>query len=348
VWPPNGRILDVVTETRAQPETQPVIPDRPSLTRVPLSDGPLPPLDSTVPPWPGRHVEVAGNLLHVRETPNAAPDGSTAVYLHGLGGSATNWTDLAGLLAGHAHGLIPDLPGFGRSEPPAGYDYSMPAHAGMVARFVEGLDRGPVHLFGNSFGGAIALVLAAQRPELVRSLTLISPAVPDLRPDVRRLSDPRLPLALLPVVGRRARRALAALSPRERTEQMLRLCFADPSVVPEHRIEEAAREAEERATQPWTGPALGRTTVGLVRTWFAPRAQSLWTLAPRVSVPALVVWGANDRVVSVRKAPRTAELLPRGRLLVLPRTGHCAQMERPVSVARAVLGMWQAAARGLW
>ena len=75
---------------------------------------------------------------------------------------------------------------------------------------------------------------------------------------------------------------------------------------------------------------------------------SLWTLAPRVSVPSLVVWGAEDRVVSVRKAPRIAELLPRGRLLVLPRTGHCAQMERPVSVAKAVLGMWEAVAAGLW
>lgn len=337
-----------MTETRSEPAREPIDPVRPSLTRVPLSSGPLPPLDNTIPPWPGRHVDVGGVRLHVRETSPDAPDGSVAVYVHGLGGSATNWTDLAGLLSGHARGLAPDLPGFGRSEPPTGYDYSMPAHASILAQFVAGLGRGPVHLFGNSFGGAIALVLAAHRPELVRSLTLISPAVPDLRPDVRRLSDPRLPLALLPVVGRRARRALATLTPRERTEQMLRLCFADPSVVPEHRIEEAVREAAERARMPWTGPALGRTTIGLVRTWFAPRAQSLWTLAPRVSAPALVVWGADDRVVSVRKAPRTAELLPRGRLLVLPRTGHCAQMERPLSVARAVLGMWSAAAEGTW
>jgi len=53
------------------------------------------------------------------------------------------------------------------------------------------------------------------------------------------------------------------------------------------------------------------------------------------------VWGAQDRLVTVRKALRTARSLPRGRLLVLPRTGHVAQMERPVTVARAVLGMWE-------
>jgi pimeloyl-ACP methyl ester carboxylesterase len=342
-----------MTDTR--PVVHPTGPDldagpriRPPLTRVPLSNGPLPPLDNTIPPWPGRHVEVDGTLVHVRETPSTSTRPDTVVYVHGLGGSSTNWTDLAGQLSGHAEGFAPDLPGFGRSRPPDDYDYTVPTHAGVVSRFIEVLGRGPVHLFGNSFGGAIALIVAANRPDLVRTVTLISPAVPDLRPDVRRLSDPRLPLALLPVVGRRVRRSLAAVTPRQRTEQMLRLCFADPSAVAEHRIEEASKEAAERAALPWAGPALGRTTVGLVRTWLAPRTQSLWTLAPQVSVPSLVVWGADDRVVSVRKAPRTAELLPQGRLLVLPRTGHCAQMERPISVARAVLGMWEAVARDTW
>ena len=51
------------------------------------------------------------------------------------------------------------------------------------------------------------------------------------------------------------------------------------------------------------------------------------------------MWGSEDRVLGIRKAPRTARDLPRGRLLVLPRTGHVAQMERPRMLARAVLGM---------
>jgi pimeloyl-ACP methyl ester carboxylesterase len=60
------------------------------------------------------------------------------------------------------------------------------------------------------------------------------------------------------------------------------------------------------------------------------------------------VWGAKDRLVTVRKSPRTAQLLQHGRLLVLPNTGHVAQMERPATVARAVLGMWEYAADGRW
>ncbi|WP_433268725.1 alpha/beta fold hydrolase [Actinosynnema sp. CS-041913] len=312
---------------------------RPAITHVPLSAAPLPPLDTTIQPWPGDYVEVAGHTIHVRRTPG--PTASTAVYVHGLGGSSTNWTDLAAQLSGHVDGHAVDLPGFGRSEPIPGYTFSMATHAEVVTGFVESLGVGPVHLFGNSMGGAIALMVASSRPDLVRTLTLVSPAVPDLRPSLRRVSDPRLPLAFLPVVGARVRQKLAEVTPHERAQQMLRLCFADPSLVPDCRIDQSVEEYTERSAQPWAGMALGRSTVELIRTWLVPRSKSMWLLPPRVTSPTLVVWGTEDRLVSVRKAPRIARLLPRGRLLVLPRTGHVAQMERPVSVARAVLGMWE-------
>jgi pimeloyl-ACP methyl ester carboxylesterase len=264
------------------------------------------------------------------------------VYVHGLGGSATNWTDLAWELSGHANGIAVDLPGFGRSKPDRGFVYSPAAHADVLARFLRGLDLGPVHLFGNSLGGLISMLYAAEHPELVRTLTLVSPAVPDLRPSPRRLSDPRLPLMFLPVVGPRVRRAMATMSPRDRAMQLIRLCFADPSQVPEARLAEATEEFTERAAMAWAAPALMQSAAGLFRAWLVPRSRSLWTLAPRLTMPTLVVWGTEDKLVTVRKAPRITNLLPRARLLVLPRTGHVAQMERPSTVARAVLGMWEA------
>ena len=71
-----------------------------------------------------------------------------------------------------------------------------------------------MHLLGNSLGGAVALGVAARRPELVRTLTLVSPAMPDRRPDPRRMADVRLALALLPGrIGQRARAGLAAADP---------------------------------------------------------------------------------------------------------------------------------------
>ncbi|GAA3063560.1 alpha/beta fold hydrolase [Actinokineospora globicatena] len=319
---------------------------RAPLAPVPLSEAELPVLDAAVAPWPGEVVESAGIRLHVRRTPGVGP--VTAVYVHGLGGSATNWTDLAASLAGYAPGIAVDLPGFGRTEPPQGYTYALTAHADALATWLRGLALGPVHLLGNSMGGAISVLLAARHPDLVRTLTLVSPAVPDLRPLASRMSDRRIPLAFLPVVGAKVRHALANLTPAERASQMLTLCYAEPWAVTEERMAEATAEYAERAGMTWAGPALAASTIGLIRAWFAFGARSLWRALPRIKAPTLVIWGDRDKLMSVRKAPRTARLIPRARLLVLSRTGHVAQMERPSAVARAVLGLWETAEAGDW
>lgn len=326
--------------------TDTVPASRAPVTHVPLSTRELPELDPKLPPWPGGAEAAGGVSLHVRRTPGAEDE--TVLYVHGLGGSSTNWTDLAALLAPWANGASIDLPGFGFSEPERAFDFSLDAHAEVVRKYVEGLDRGPVHLVGNSMGGAVALLVAARHPGLVRTLTLISPAMPDRRPDPRRLSDPLMALAYLPLVGKRARRKLAAYTARERAQQVIRLCFADPHSFPDHRMAELVEEHTARAELAWANAAMSRSTFGIFRTWFARGEASLWRVAPTVRVPALVVWGSEDKVISVRRADRTAKLLPRGRLLVLPRTGHVAQMERPVAVAKAILGMWEAVETGSW
>lgn len=312
---------------------------------VPMLDADaLPPLDPHLPPWPGREFELAGGSLHVRDTPGP-PGGPTAVYLHGLSGSATNWTDVAGLLGSRAPGVAVDLPGFGRSAPPATGRYRPADQAAATIALLESLDE-PAHLLGNSLGGATALLVADARPDLVRTLTLVSPAMPDRRPDPRRVSDPRLVFAMLPLLGRRARRELIAMAPRERVEQVLQLCFADPRRVPEHRIVEATEEAMARAGDTWATQALTRSAAGLFRLWVS--RDSLWKVAARVQAPTLVVWGGRDRVVSARLAQRTAAELPHGRLLLLPMCGHVPQLEQPETVARAVLGMWETAEAGDW
>lgn len=312
---------------------------------APLADASeLPPRDRHQPPWPGRELTSGGVTLHVRDTPGP-PDGTPAVYVHGLSGSATNWTDLAAQLSPHAPGLAVDMPGFGRSRPLDSRDYSPAANSDALLCFLAGQGR-PVHLLGNSLGGALSLVVAARRPELVRSLTLIAPAMPDRRPDPRRVSDPRFFLAAVPGLRRRAIKALTETTPRERVEQMIRLCYGDPGSVAEHRILEAIAEGHLRARQSWANEALLRTTMGMIGGWFA--GPSLWTALARVTAPTLVVWGGRDRLVAPRLAARTTATLPRGRLLALPEVGHVPQMEVPVTVARAVLGMWQAVEAGEW
>ncbi len=144
-----------------------------------------------IPAWPGELVTLPGGQIYVRSAPAATaspaggtPDGAAraisepAVFVHGLGGSATNWTDLMGLLrqpgetpAGAAAGQIPalagdalDLPGFGFSPVPADGDYSIDAKARAVIEFIEQRRRWPVHLVGNSLGGSVAVRVAAAGP----------------------------------------------------------------------------------------------------------------------------------------------------------------------------------------
>jgi pimeloyl-ACP methyl ester carboxylesterase len=312
---------------------------------VPLADeGDLPPLDLRQRPWPGREITSGGVTMHVRETSTGTGE-TPAVYLHGLSGSASNWTDLSTQLAPHAPGMALDLPGFGLSRPLASGLYGPAAQADAVLCFLAGQGR-PVHLLGNSLGGAIALVVAARRPELVRSLTLLAPAMPDRRPDPRRISDPRIVLAAIPWLRARVGARLAEITPRERVEQMIKLCFGDPSSVHEHRILEATEEVSRRATQPWANQALRDAALGMLRGWFS--GPQLWSVAARVTSPALVIWGGRDRLVSPRLARRTTATLPHGRLLTLPEVGHVPQIEQPVTVARAVLGMWRAIEAGEW
>ncbi|MDA3626204.1 alpha/beta fold hydrolase, partial [Saccharopolyspora sp. WRP15-2] len=206
---------------------------------MPLVAEGVPPVDLAAKPPPGQHVDVATGWgpvrLHVRETPGPAVTAETAVHLHGLAGSSTNWTDLAAVLSVKLRSIAVDLPGFGHTEPPRGFPCTRQANAEAVIGLLEQLPA-PVHLSGNSFGAAVAVEVAVQRPDLIATLTLVSPAMPDLRLDPRRVSDPRIALAMVPVIGARTRRQLAAVTPAERTEQLMRLCFADPDVVPPHRF----------------------------------------------------------------------------------------------------------------
>ena len=291
------------------------------------------------PPWPGRHVRLDGTLVHVRDTPATGPGAEPALYVHGLGGSAQNWTDLAGLLADRLDGQAIDLPGFGRSEP--GPRYTIPAFAERVIRWIEHSDRGPVHLFGNSLGGAISVRVAALRPDLVRTLTLVSPALPFL--DFRRsLQGRMLPLLAIPRGERLAAWRLAQFSPEVTAQQVMEACVADLTRISEQRRQEAIDEIRVRYEAAHYAAAYVRTFRGLVGSFlrsYLPGEGALWRQAAAVRAPTLVVGGRQDRLVDVRVAPQAARVIPDSRLLMLDGVGHVAQLEVPRTVARAVLGL---------
>ncbi|MGW7575376.1 alpha/beta fold hydrolase [Streptomyces sp. NPDC054765] len=296
-----------------------------------------------------RTVTLPGLTLNVRAPvgqparPDAAPDGAggggtgrdrePALYVHGLGGSSQNWSDLMPLLAGRVDGEAIDLPGFGQSPPPDDGNYSVSAQARAVIRHLDAAGRGPVHLIGNSMGGAASTRVAAVRPDLVRTLTLISPALPELRPQLTAV-----PTALLAVPG------IAGLfgrlthdwTPERRTREVLALCYGDPGRVSPEGFNAAVDEYARRLELPYFWEVMERSARGLVNAYTLGGQHNLWRQAERVLAPTLLVYGGRDRLVSFRMARRAAAAFRGSRLLTLPEAGHVAMMEYPETVARAI------------
>ena len=316
-----------------------------------------------IPAWPGRFV-TAGSELFVRSAP-AEPGAEPALCVHGLGGASTNWTDLMDQLRrpdpsgqnGHSAGDAPwppwpgghpfacaalDLPGNGHSPPAPDGDYSVRAQAATVARLIEQQGRGPVHLIGNSLGGAVSTRLAASRPDLVRTLTLISPALPDLRP---RPVPARVSALRVPGLGPWLIRRAAKVPAQQRVAVTLRDVYFDPTVVHPDRLAEEVAEVERQDQLGYAADVLLQSGKGVVTEYLRRGPQALWRDAARVSAPVLAIYGSHDRLVDPRMAARAARTFAHGRVVILPRTGHVAMMEQPAVVAKEMRIMLTEAAQ---
>ena len=314
-----------------------------------------------IPHWPGRLVPLGdhdGHQVYVRSTPasdNTKPNNpelenpgphepQPALFVHGLEGSSRNWTDLMDLLRPHLACDALDLPGFGDSPPRPDRRYSIAALAQTVITLIEKHHQNPVHLVGNSLGGAVCVKVAATRPELIRTLTLISPALPDLRP---RLDLVRFPVMGLPRVGPRLiRHYQAALPPERRVAAVIATCFSNPGLFPQARLAAEAAELGRRDSLEYAGAALVGSARALTTEFLRRGRRSPWQDAARVTAPTLVVYGARDRLVDPRAAGRAAHQFKDARIVVLPRTGHVAQMEHPDLVAAEIGILLDSAAAG--
>ncbi len=231
-------------------------------------------------PWPGEFVAVGAGEVFVRSAP-ALEGAESALFVHGLGGSATNWTDLMDVLRNPPEDgpdgpplacEALDLPGFGFSPLPADGDYSLDAHAAAVCGLIEKRGYWPVHLIGNSLGGAVCVKVAARRPDLVRTLTLVSPALPDLRP---RVLPMRLSLLCAPRLGPWLLTRAQLISPVDRISIVIRDVYADPSVVHAKRRAEEIEELIRRDGLGYAGDVLLACARGLVAE-YVRRGSATW------------------------------------------------------------------------
>ncbi|WP_371527343.1 alpha/beta hydrolase [Streptomyces sp. NBC_01283] len=277
-------------------------------------------------------VTLPGLTLSVRSRPSVREGLPPALYVHGLGGSSQNWSGLMPLLEDVVDCAAVDLPGFGDSPPPDDGDYSVTGHARAVIRYLDTREHGPVHLVANSLGGAVTTRVAAVRPDLVRSLTLISPALPELR--VQRTA---LPTGLLAVPGVASlfTRLTKDWTAEQRVSGVMALCYGDPGRVSPEGYSAAVREMERRLALPYMWDAMARSARGIVNAYTLGGQHGLWRQAERVLAPTLLIYGGKDLLVSYRMAQKAAAAFRDSRLLTLPDAGHVAMMEYPDTVATA-------------
>ena len=282
-------------------------------------------------PLPFAEVEAGGRTLAVRgwDEPNGQ---QVALMVHGLGGSSLNWTDLSAQLRDDLTTLAVDLPGFGYSPPPADGDYTLSASAGMLAELIDRRDTGPVHVFGNSMGGAIALQLAARFPSRVASVTLISPALPQF---TAQRANVHLPVLAVPGIGERAMERFLRTPAHVRAQATIDACYADPAQMPPQRLAEAVAEVERRDSLDYPATAFLQSLRALMATYRDSSPNRPWRLAERVECPVLVIYGRQDQLVNSRAAHRVTRHFPQPHVVVLPNSGHVAQMEHPELVAAA-------------
>ncbi|AWT45341.1 MULTISPECIES: alpha/beta fold hydrolase [Streptomyces] len=277
-------------------------------------------------------VGLPGITLTVRSRRPAREGLPPALYVHGLAGSSQNWSSLMAELDGVVDSEALDLPGFGDSPPPDDGDYSITGHARAVIRYLDASGRGPVHLFGNSLGGAVCTRVAALRPDLVRTLTLVSPALPELR--VQRTAVPTA-LIGMPGVAALFTRLTRQWTAEQRVRGSMALCYGDPSRVTPEAFRYAVEELERRMQLPYFWDAMVRSARGVVNAYTLGGQHSLWRQAERVLAPTLLIYGGRDRLVGFRMAARAARAFRDSRLLALPDAGHVAMMEYPETVAMA-------------
>jgi pimeloyl-ACP methyl ester carboxylesterase len=117
-------------------------------------------------------VEVSGLRMHVRE----GGTGDPVLLLHGLGVSGRYFMPLAHVLAERRHVIVPDLPGWGRSERPV-HPLDVGDAADVLAELLGRSGRADLPIVANSLGCQVALMLAQRRPDLIGPLVLLGPTV---------------------------------------------------------------------------------------------------------------------------------------------------------------------------
>ncbi len=242
-----------------------------------------------------QYVTVAGHRIHYYTV--GRESSRPVVLVHGLGGRCEDWRNLAPYLVRMGYRVyMPDLPGYGRSDKPADFSYSIPDEAGAVVGFMDAVGLKQVELAGWSMGGWIAQYLAAKYPERVERLILI---------DSAGLYEP-------PAWNTELFTPTSAVE----LDQLDALLMPHPPQVPAFIAADILRVSQNRAWiihRALTSMLAGHDTTD--------------TMLPQLKMPVLIVWGALDHITPLSQGEKMHRLIPQSQLEVVPACGHLAPVQ---------------------
>jgi pimeloyl-ACP methyl ester carboxylesterase len=267
--------------------------------------------------------------LHLAAADPASRTRTAVVFVHGLMGYSFSWRHNLDVFAQHREVYAVDLLGVGGSDrPEAGAaDFSLAAAASRLLAFLRSLGHSRIDLIGTSHGGAVAMLTASQdrsSPEpLIRRLVLVAPAHPFM-------TNARLRLAFFRTAfGRAVMRGLGLRSAVLRRKALGRMYADESRITPETRAGYDVNLNDSRSYE---------YALEVVRSW-RPDMQELQRALPSIgSIPVLLLWGAEDRVVSPGSGLLLRELFRDAQYTVLPKVGHLPYEEAPEEFNRRVLG----------
>jgi pimeloyl-ACP methyl ester carboxylesterase len=242
-----------------------------------------------------RYVEVAGHRVHYLAQGRA--NGPVIVLVHGLGSRAEDWDNLTPFLVNAGFRVYrPDLLGYGRSDRPADFSFSIQDEASVVVGFLDALGLKHVDLGGWSMGGWIAQLVALQHPERVLRLMLFDSAGLLAKPGWN--VDLFMPTSVAEL------------------DQLDALLFPEPPQVPAFVARDILRNSRNHR-------------------WVIKRAIAAMlsgkdvtdNLLPQLKMPVLIASGSLDRITPLDLAETMHRLIPQSQLDVIAGCGHMAPLQ---------------------
>jgi pimeloyl-ACP methyl ester carboxylesterase len=267
------------------------------------------------------HIDVGGIRSPLIE---AGPQDATeaVVFVHGNPGSGTDFRDLVLAVGEHGRAIAFDMPGFGQADKPRDFVYHVASYAEFIegARKQLGIER--VHLVLHDFGGPFGMVWGVSHPDAWASVVLINVGVMvgyRWHSMARRWRTPVLGELSQAFIPRSAwRRVMQGMNPRGLPPEFVDKMYDDY----DRRTRRTVLKLY-RAT-----PDPGETSVAL--------GQALAAL----NKPALVLWGAKDRFLSIEFAERQREFIDVEDVVILPDSGHWPFQDDPEPVREAVVAFF--------